>query len=273
MLRDKLLARLAEMGDAPDHQRLTEEVLGIRGAPPALAQKLVAQALVQEDRREVWRRAGERICPSAPRTPGVYVLKDADGRALYVGKALNLRRRLRAHFAEHRWRAITPALSRAADAEWREVGSELEALLREAASIEELQPPVNIQRFAPALDTRAIPRALLRDVLVVLPSVEEDSVELVGARLDGAWMIQRTRRNGADLGVHSRRIMTFFRTPSAKPLAPSPLSPIVFSWLAGRGETATRINARDLQSARDLALRLGALFRDDRLFHERIEQC
>ena len=51
MLRDRLLMRLAEMGDAPDHQRLTAEVLGIRGAPPALARKLVAQALVLAARR------------------------------------------------------------------------------------------------------------------------------------------------------------------------------------------------------------------------------
>src|SRR6185436_19824917 len=158
---------------------------GIRGAPPALAKRLVAQALVLEDRRDAWRLAGERICRDAPAGPGVYMLKDADGRALYVGKAVNLRRRLRAHFAERRWRAIKPELSRAADAEWREVGSELEALLREAALIEELQPPVNIQTAAPALDTRAVPPALLRDLLVVLPSVEEDSVELVGARVDG----------------------------------------------------------------------------------------
>src|SRR5262245_5972984 len=132
MLRDKLLARLAEMGDAPDHQRLAAEVLGICGAPPQTAPRLVAQALVVEDRREAWQRAGERIGREAPSTPGVYVLKDAGGRALYVGKAVNLRRRLRAHFAGRRWRAIKPELSRAAAAEWQEVGSELEALLREA---------------------------------------------------------------------------------------------------------------------------------------------
>ena len=69
MLRDKLLARLAEMGDAPDHQRLAAEVLGIRGAPPELARRLVAQALVLEDRRDsvaprrradLPRRAGRR---------------------------------------------------------------------------------------------------------------------------------------------------------------------------------------------------------------------
>jgi len=211
MLRDRLLARLAEMGDAPDHQRLAAEVLGIRGAPPELARKLVAQALVLEDRREVWGQAGERICRDAPEAPGVYVLKDADGRALYVGKAVQLRRRLRAHFADRRWRALKPEMSRAAGAEWQQVGSEIEALLREAALIQELQPPVNVQTGAPDLDTREVPRALMRDVLVVQPSIEPDSVELIAAAIDGRWMIQRTRRNGADLAVHARRIMTFFR--------------------------------------------------------------
>src|SRR5215210_8506328 len=102
MLRDRLIAKLATMGDSPDHQALAEEVLGIRGAPPELARRLVAQALVLEDRREVWRQAGERICRDAPTAPGVYVLKDAGGRALYVGKAVNLRRRPRAHFADRR---------------------------------------------------------------------------------------------------------------------------------------------------------------------------
>src|SRR4051812_26293825 len=145
MLRDRLLTRLAEMGDAPDHQRLAAEVLGIRGAPPDLARRLVAQALVLEDRREIWRAAGERICRSAPATPGVYLLKDEDGRALYVGKAVNLRRRLRAHFADRRWRSLKAEMSRAADAEWQEVGSEIEALLREASLIQERQPPANVQ--------------------------------------------------------------------------------------------------------------------------------
>src|ERR1700716_4359827 len=125
VLRDKLLARLPERGDAPDHQRLAAEVLGIRGAPPELARRLVAQALVLEDRRDVWRQAGERICRNAPPLPGVSVLRDAGGRALYVGKAVHLRRRLRAHFADRRWRALKPEMSRAAAADWHEVGSEI----------------------------------------------------------------------------------------------------------------------------------------------------
>src|SRR5690242_2163292 len=140
MLRDKLLDRIAEMGGAPDHQRLAEEVLGIRGAPPDLARRLVEQALVIEDRRSAWRLAGERICNAAPAAAGVYILRDAAGAPLYVGKAINLRRRLRAHFANRRWRAIKPQMARAVSAEWIGVGSELEALLREAMLIAELRP-------------------------------------------------------------------------------------------------------------------------------------
>ena len=276
MLRDKLLARLAEMGDAPDHQRLAADVLGIRSAPPELARRLIAQALVLEDRHGVWRRAGERICRDAPATPGIYVLKDADGGALYVGKATNLRRRLRAHFADRRWRAIKPGMSRAYDAEWQAVGSELEALLREAALIETLQPPLNIQTGAPALETRSVPRALVRDVLVVLPSIEEDSVELVAAAVDGRWMIQRTRRSGADLHIHAQRAMKFFRgarLTAASSHTPSHFAPIVFSWLAGRGAGTTRLDPGDVPDARALRGRLAALFRDDQLFHERLHQC
>jgi hypothetical protein len=270
MLRDKLLARLADMGDAPDHQRLAAEVLGIRGAPPELARRLVAQALVLEDRRDVWVKAGERICRDAPATPGVYLLKDADDRPLYVGKAINLRRRLRAHFAERRWRALKPEMSRIADAEWQEVGSELEALLREAALIRERQPIVNVQIGTPVLETREIPHALVRDVIVLVPSIEADSVELVGARVDGDWMIQRTRRNGADLAVHARRLARFFVSPLRRGFDGAAFAPIVFSWLARRGANATRIDPHDVADVRGLKERLAALLRDERLFHERL---
>src|SRR5262245_45920038 len=253
LLRDKLLARMAEMGDAPDHQRLATEVLGIRGAPPELARKLVAQALVIEDRRDGWQRIGERICRDAPAGPGVYVLSDANGAALYVGKAVNLRRRLRAHFAPRTWRRLKAGLARVADAEWIEVGSELEALLREAALIDELRPAVNVQTGPPEVSTRDVPRALVRDVVVVVPSIEADSVELVAARASGEWMIQRTRRNGADLAVHARRILRFFSPLSAARFrAPGLLAPIVFSWLASRGQTASRLNPHDARDARAL---------------------
>lgn len=279
LLRDRLAARLAEMGDRPDHQRLAAEVLGIRNAPPALARRLVAQALVVEDREAAWRQAGERICAEAPDAPGVYVLKDEDGRAVYVGKAIRLRRRLRAHFARRRWPGLKADMARVVDAEWQRVGSELEALVREAALINELAPRVNVQVGPPRLSTRAIPPALVRHVVVVVPSVEEDSVELVAARPDGAWMIQRTRRDGRDLVVHTTRLLRFFRSPLSRGRrqwrrdgSSIDVAPIVFSWLASRGATATRLDPNDSPTRRDLADRLLSLLRDDRLFVERIDQ-
>ena len=270
LLRDRLRARIAEMGDAPDHQRLAAEVLGIRNAPPDLARRLVSQALVVEDRREAWRLAGERICATAPATPGVYVLRDGLGRALYVGKAINLRRRLRTHFAGRRWRGLKAELARATDAEWQEVGSELEALLREAELIHELEPIVNVQTGPPDLDARRIPRALVRDVIVVLRSVEPDSAQLVAARKDGGWLAQRTRRSGADLAVHTARLFRFFVSPLRRKFSSAPLAPIVFSWLAGRGASATRLDPHDAATPRDLRACLAALLADEALFAERI---
>jgi predicted GIY-YIG superfamily endonuclease len=274
MLRDKLQARLAEPG-APDYTQLAAEVLGIRNAPPELARRLVQQALVVEDRQDAWRAAGERIARGAPSSPGVYVIRDEAGMVLYVGKAVNLRRRLQAHFAPRRWRGLKAAMSRAAHAEWTEVGSELEALLREAALIDELRPLVNVQIGEPALTTRGLPDALVRDVIVVVPSIEDDSAELVAARPAGDWMIQRTRRNGADLAVHAHRLhrffQSFFRTRSRERPAGGALAPIVYSWLAGRGRSATRLDPHEA-SPRQLRARLAALLKDERLFRERLDQ-
>ena len=152
------------------------------------------------------------------------------------------------------------------------VGSEIEALLREADLIHALRPAVNIQVGSPSLRTRAVPRALVRDVLILVPSVEPDSVELVGARVDGAWMIQRTRRNGADLAVHAARVSRFFSPLNrAARVQPAALAPIVFSWLAGRrGGVATRLDPHDTASPRELRARLAALMADGRLFAERL---
>jgi predicted GIY-YIG superfamily endonuclease len=267
------------MADAPDYQRLAAEVLGIANAPPDLARRLVTQALVIEDRQDVWHRVGQRVCGEAPLSPGVYVLRDESGGAVYVGKAANLRRRLRAHFARRRWAALKPGMARVVDAEWEEVGSELEALLREATLIQQLRPIVNVQRKPPALETREVPRTLVRDVIVLLPSVEEDSAEIVAVRADGPWLMQRTRRSGADLAVHTSRLMRFFHSPlwraggyRHRPESAVDAAPLVFSWLAGRGANATRIDARDVVSRSELSARLAALLKDEQLFTERIDQ-
>src|SRR5437764_10122400 len=197
------------MGESPDYVRLAEDVLAIRNASPALARRLVEQALVVEERRDAWLRFGERIVAAAPQTAGVYVLSDAAGRALYVGKAVNLRRRLRTHFASRRWKAIKPEFSRIDNAAWTESGSELEALLLEAQWIRDLVPLVNVQRGGPSITSR-IPARLIRDVLVLVPSVDLDCVELIAARAAGLTFRQRIRRDAGDLMPAIDPLWTFF---------------------------------------------------------------
>jgi hypothetical protein len=93
-------------------------VLGIRNAPPELARRLVAQALVVEAREDEWRRIGDRLRETAPDAPGVSCCATSRG-GPFRGKAVKLRRRLRAHFARRRWVALKAAMARVVDAEWR----------------------------------------------------------------------------------------------------------------------------------------------------------
>jgi len=259
------------MGDAPDYVRLATEVLGIRNASPGLARRLVSQALVLEDRRDAWVEVGQRICAAAPATAGVYVLRDAEGQVLYVGKAINLARRLRTHFAVRRWRGLKAPLARVAAAEWEEVGSELEALLREAVLIRDLNPAVNVQVGPPDATARGTPPALVRDVIVLVPAVDPAHAVVVGARADGGWLRLTLARDGSDADAPARRLFRFFRSPLPAREDPSPLAPIVYSWLASRGASATRIDPHAAPTFDALVTRLRKLLMDRDLFTERLE--
>jgi len=71
-----------------------------------------------------------------PPSPGVYYLLDADDRVVYVGKAANLRRRLRDHARSDRWSAI-------AGLRFEALESEAAALAREADILAALRPAWN----------------------------------------------------------------------------------------------------------------------------------
>src|SRR5262249_39780121 len=162
-----------------------------------------------------------------------------------------------------RWKAMKSELSRVEDVVWREVGSELEALLLEARWIGDLAPTVNVQRGEPA-PSRHRPSRHARDVIVLLPSVAEDSVELIAARTSGATLILRTQKDGRDLTGAAEQLWRVFA--GSEPTGA--LAPIVFSWLAGRGEHATRFDVRDLVSADDLRVRLSTALASPELFSE-----
>ncbi len=90
--------------------------------------------------------------PSVPERAGVYVMRDENGNALYVGKAGNLRRRVANYFSrdEGVLRGLVGLREATVKLELRSVGSELAAELLELELITRLQPGYNTQRTASA---------------------------------------------------------------------------------------------------------------------------
>ena len=81
-----------------------------------------------------------------PTKPGVYQFKNKNGDIIYIGKAKNLRNRVRSYFQKNKYQ--TPKnqsmIKRIANVEWIIVRSNVEALLTEANMIKEVQPKYNV---------------------------------------------------------------------------------------------------------------------------------
>jgi excinuclease ABC subunit C len=79
-----------------------------------------------------------------PAEPGVYLMRDAEGRLLYVGKAGSLKRRVASYFERPHELRIQKLVSEIAFIEYEITPSALEALILESHLIKTLQPPYNI---------------------------------------------------------------------------------------------------------------------------------
>jgi excinuclease ABC subunit C len=82
-----------------------------------------------------------------PDGPGVYLFKDADGRVIYVGKAISLRKRTASYFQQrHNLHPRTAAMVEAsATLEWVLVSGEVEALQLEYNLIKQHRPRYNVR--------------------------------------------------------------------------------------------------------------------------------
>ncbi len=87
----------------------------------------------------------DEIIRGAPRSPGVYLMKDVPGKIIYVGKARDLRARLRNYVGGGDARPMIPFLvSRIQDVEWILTDTEKEALILENTLIKEHRPRYNV---------------------------------------------------------------------------------------------------------------------------------
>ncbi len=93
------------------------------------------------------RRLGDDFLAAVPRSPGVYRVLDAESVVVYVGKAINLRRRLSQYRNAKRrkkHRKMREIVKSAASITWEACETELEAELRETELIQALRPRWNV---------------------------------------------------------------------------------------------------------------------------------
>lgn len=114
-----------------------------------------------------------------PTTPGVYIWRDQYKRIIYVGKAINIRNRVRSYVRHDSNRApkVTAMMRRAVDVEVIQTKTEMEALILENTLIKEHHPKYNIM----LRDDKTYP--------YVKVTVQEDFPRVI--------MVRRMERDGA----------------------------------------------------------------------------
>lgn len=106
-----------------------------------------------------------------PQEPGIYQFWDKDGKLLYVGKAISLKKRVASYFQKKSLGAKTDLLvSKIADISHIKVFSEFEALLLEASLIRENQPFFN---FAAKDDKSPIYIRITNDAIPIVETVRK----------------------------------------------------------------------------------------------------
>lgn len=133
-----------------DAQATAEILIALIGLAQERGAETVAD-LVELSAPRARRLQGKRsLVAQAPIAPGTYIFRDAAGQALYVGRARDLRARLRSYFSGSRQRpAVEAALGALASIDWKLSGSELEAALDELVLLRELRPPANARSTRP----------------------------------------------------------------------------------------------------------------------------
>ncbi len=95
-------------------------------------------------REDILSRIKEKLT-TIPSTPGVYKMLDKDGNIIYIGKAVNLKRRVSSYFvATHKPAKVQQMVEHVYDFEYTLTNSETEALNLESNLIHKVQPFYNI---------------------------------------------------------------------------------------------------------------------------------
>ena len=133
-LRDRHRAR----GDAHATVLLFQKLLKTPGSEPVFQKFLNARS--QE--ATLPPHLPKSVFDAIPPKPGIYYFKNQKGQIIYVGKAINLKKRVLGHFYDKSVKEIQMC-QETAHIDFKLSGSELVALLMESAEIKRLFPPYN----------------------------------------------------------------------------------------------------------------------------------
>lgn len=86
----------------------------------------------------------KKILLSLPSLPGIYFFKDSNGKVLYIGKAVNLKNRIRNYFSGRVSERIAEMIRKASSLGFEITETEIESLLLEAKLIKAYQPKYNV---------------------------------------------------------------------------------------------------------------------------------
>jgi excinuclease ABC subunit C len=89
----------------------------------------------------------QRILDTLPPKPGCYIMKNSEGRVIYVGKAINLHSRVRSYYraSGDGREKVAQLIQEITDIDWILVSSELEALILEMTLIKKHMPHFNVR--------------------------------------------------------------------------------------------------------------------------------
>ena len=129
-----------------------------------------------------------------PNGPGVYFFRDKNRRILYIGKAANLKNRLKSYFdTSPKNPRLQKMLETAKNVDWQKTDSEIEALILESQLIKKYRPPFNImlrddkQYFYTGFTNERFPKILIsHQITTIYRNIE---VEIwVGPFTDGGTL-------------------------------------------------------------------------------------
>jgi hypothetical protein len=179
-----------------------------------------------------------------PEAPGVYVFEDADGEAVYVGKAQNLRRRVTTYFAATVDERATRVRDAAFGLSFERAGTELSALLREQQLIRELRPPLNVQEDVHERRRSSVAHVAARgEVAVVQPSADGGAEIVLLDRARGAAIaavVPEVDPVEVEEAVRGALVELRRRAPDADAAADAQ---VALTWLADRGSAASVLDA------------------------------